>query len=225
MFRRIVVCLLLSVFLLTVAEAQQAKKIPRAGVLRQSSAHVLWTQLEAFRQGLRERGYSEAQNIGIEYRYANGELARLPSRENEIVRIKVDVIVVSSTPAVLAVKNATKEIPIVFHTIGDPVASGVVARLVRPGGNITGLTMGGAELYGKRLELLKETIPKLSRAAILWNPTSTGIRQNIDETQTAAQALKLQIQSLEIREPEDIEAAFETAIRRKTGAIRITQSP
>jgi putative ABC transport system substrate-binding protein len=207
------------------AEAQQPGKVPRVGVLLPSSAHVLWTQLEAFRQGLRDRGYLEGQNIVIEYRYAEGELDRLPSLANELVRIKVDVIVVSSTPAVWAAKNATKEIPIVFHTIGDPVASGVVASLARPGGNITGLTMGGAELYGKRLELLKETIPKLSQAAILWNPTSTGIQQNVKETQAAAQVLKLQIQSLEIRNPGDIEPAFETAIRSKTGAMLVTQSP
>jgi len=207
------------------AEAQQAKKIPRIGVLRQSGAHVLWTQVEAFRQGLRERGYFEGQNISIEYRYAGGEIARLPSLADELVRMKVDVIVVSSTPAVFAAKNATKDIPIVFHTIGDPVASGAVASMARPGGNITGLTMGGAELYGKRLELLKETVPQLSQAAVFWNPTSTGIKQNLDETQTAAQALKLQIQSVEIRQPEDIEPAFESAIRAKTGAILITQSP
>jgi ABC-type uncharacterized transport system substrate-binding protein len=207
------------------AEAQQPGKVPRVGVLRQSSADVLWTQLEAFRQGLRDRGYLDGQNIAIEYRYAEGELDRLPSLANELVRIKIDVIVVSSTPAVLAAKNATKEIPIVFHTIGDPVASGLVASLARPGGNITGLTMGGAELYGKRLELLKETIPKLSQAAILWNPTSTGIQQNVKETQAAAQVLKLQIQSLEIRNPGDIEPAFETAIRSKSGAILVTQSP
>ena len=206
-------------------EAQQARKLSKIGVLRQSSADALWTQVEAFRQGLRERGYSEGQNIAIEYRYADGDLARLPSLANELVRIKVDVLVVSSTPAALAAKNATKEIPIVFHTIGDPVASGVVASLARPSGNITGLTMGGAELYGKRLELLKETIPKLSKAAILWNPTSTGIKQNLDETQTAARSLRLQIQSLEIRELEDIDPAFEIAIRSKAGAILITQSP
>ncbi|HEY8185744.1 MAG TPA: ABC transporter substrate-binding protein [Pyrinomonadaceae bacterium] len=219
---------LLATVLLTIvssAEAQQPKKVPRVGVLRQSSAHVLWTQLEAFRQGLRDLGYVERKNIAIEYRYAEGELDRLPGLADELARMKVDVIVVSSTPAVLAARNATKEIPIVFHTIGDPVASGVVASLARPGGNITGLTMGGAELYGKRLELLKETIPKLSRAAILWNPTRTGIKQNVDETQTAARVLKLQVQSLKIRNPEDIDPAFESAIRSKTGAILITQSP
>jgi ABC-type uncharacterized transport system substrate-binding protein len=208
-----------------IADAQQPKKVPRVGVLGQSSAHVLWTQLEAFRQGLRELGYVEGKTIAIEYRYAEGELDRLPGLADELVRMKVDVIVVSSTPAVLAARNATKEIPIVFHTIGDPVASGVVASLARPGGNVTGLTMGGAELYGKRLELLKETIPKLSRAVILWNPTSTVIKQDVDETQTAARTLKLQVQSLEIRNPEDIDPAFESAIRSKTGAILITQSP
>jgi putative ABC transport system substrate-binding protein len=219
-------CLLITILPITNSvEAQPAKKIPKVGVLRQSCAHVLWTQVEAFRKGLRERGYSEGQNIEIEYRYADGELARLPALANELVRIKVDVIVVSSTPAVMAAKEATKEIPIVFHTIGDPVASGVVASLARPGGNITGLTMGGAELYGKRLELLKEAIPKLSQAAILWNPTSTGIRQNVDQTQAAGQTLKLQIQSIEIRQPEDIEPAFDTATRAKMGAILITQSP
>jgi putative tryptophan/tyrosine transport system substrate-binding protein len=227
MGRKTIVILLLGLTLASVrpVEAQQPGKVPRIGVLRQSSAHVLWTQLEAFRQGLRDRGYLDGQNIVIEYRYAEGELDRLPSLANELVRINVDVIVVSSTPAVLAAKNATKEIPIVFHTIGDPVGSGLVANLARPGGNVTGLTMGGAELYGKRLELLKETIPKLSQAAILWNPTSTGIQQNVKETQAAAQVLKLQIQSLEIRNPGDIELAFETAIRSKTGAILVTQSP
>jgi putative tryptophan/tyrosine transport system substrate-binding protein len=227
MSTKAIVVLLVGLALASVrpVEAQQPGKVPRIGVLRQSSAHVLWTQLEAFRQGLRDRGYLDGQNIAIEYRYAEGELDRLPSLANELVRINVDVIVVSSTPAVLAAKNATKEIPIVFHTIGDPVASGLVASLARPGGNVTGLTMGGAELYGKRLELLKETIPKLSLAAILWNPTSTGIQQNVKETQAAAQVLKLQIQSLEIRNPGDIEPAFETAIRSKTGAILVTQSP
>ena len=220
-------CLLLIVVVLGwggFAEAQQPKKVPRIGFLRQSSANVLWTQLEAFRQGLRERGYFEGQNIAIDYRYAEGEIDRLPALAAELVRLKVDVIVASSTPAAFAAKNATKDIPIVFHTIGDPVASGLVAGLARPGGNLTGLTMGGAELYGKRLELLKETVPKLSRAAILWNPASTGIDLNVKETQAAGQALKLQIQALEVRSRGDIDRAFDTATRTKTGAILITQS-
>jgi ABC-type uncharacterized transport system substrate-binding protein len=152
--------------------AQQPKPVPQIGVLAQSSAYFLSSQLEAFRQGLSELGYVERKSIVIDYRHAEGKLDRLPSLAGELVRLKVDIIVASSTPAALAAKNATKEIPIVFETIGDPVASGVVTSLARPGGNITGMTMGGAELYGKRLEVLKETIPKLSRAAILWNPTS-----------------------------------------------------
>jgi putative tryptophan/tyrosine transport system substrate-binding protein len=125
----------------------------------------------------------------------------------------------------LAAKNATNEIPIVFHTIGDPVETGVVASLARPGANITGLTMGGAELYGKRLELLKETIPKLSRAAFLLNPTTSAGQLNLKETLAAAEPLKLKIQSLEVRTPEDIAPAFDAAIWAKNGAMMITQIP
>ena len=223
-FRRILAYLPLTVFPLTVAQAQQPHKVTRIGVLAQSSAYFLSSQLDAFRQGLRELGYVEGKNIVIEYRHAEGKLDRLPALADELVRLKVDIIVASSTPAALAVKNATKDIPILFETIGDPVASGVVASLARPDGNITGLTMGGAELYGKRLELLKETIPKLTRAALLWNPTSKAAQLNVKETQAAAQALKLQIQSLEVRSLEDIEPAFDAATREKTAAMMITQS-
>ena len=207
------------------AQAQQSRKVTRIGVLSQSSANFMSTQLEAFRQGLRDFGYVEGQNIAIDYRYAEGKLDRLPGLAVELVRLKVDVIAATSTPAVLAAKNTTKEIPIVFHTIGDPVTSGVVASLAQPGGNITGLTMGVAELYGKRLELLKDAIPKLSRAAILWNPTSTSTQLSLKETQAAAQALKLQLQSLEVRRPEDIEPAFDAASRAKTGGMIVTQAP
>ena len=208
-----------------IVEAQQPKKVAQIGVLNQSSANFMSKQLEAFRQGLRELGYVEGQNVAIEYRYAEGKLDRLPDLAVELVRLKVDVIAATSTPAVLAAKNTTKEIPIVFHTIGDPVASGVVASLAQPGGNITGLTMGDAELNGKRLELLKDAIPKLSRAAILWNPTSTGTQLSLKETRAAAQALKLQLQSLEVRRPKDIEPAFDAATRAKTGAMIVTQAP
>lgn len=221
----IFICLLVAVFLPAVSGAQQqTKKAPQIGILAQSSSYFLSSQLEAFRQGLRELGYVEGKNIVIEHRHAEGKLDRLPALAGELVRLKVDVIVAASTPAALAAKNATKEIPIVFETIGDPVVSGVVASLARPGGNITGITMGGAELYGKRLELLKETIPKLSRAAILLNPTSKAAQLNLKETQAAAQALKLQIQSLEVRSPAEIEPAFDAATRAKTGAMMITQS-
>jgi putative tryptophan/tyrosine transport system substrate-binding protein len=209
------------------AEAQQPKKVHRIGFLLPGSPTLpaVRNNLEAFRQGLRELDYVEGQNITIEYRSAEGKSDRLPDLAGELVRLKVDLIAVASTPAALAAKNATKEIPIVFETIGDPVVTGVVASFARPGGNITGVTMGGAELYGKRLELLKETIPKLSRAALLWNPTSKAGPLNLKETQAAAQALKLQIQSLEVRTPEDIKPAFDAAIRAKTGAMMITQFP
>jgi putative ABC transport system substrate-binding protein len=206
------------------AEAQQSKKVPRIGVLAQSSAYFLSTQLEAFRLGLREAGYVEGQNIAIEYRYAEGKLDRLPALAGELIQLNVELIVAAATPAALAAKNATKEIPIIFETIGDPVASHIVATLATPGANITGVTMGGAELYGKRLELLKEIIPKLTRAAILWNPVTTSA-EFLKETEAAAHALKLQIQSLQVRSPAEIEPAFAAATRRKTGAMMITQSP
>ena len=227
MNRKIAVCLLTTALLSIApfASAQQPKKVPRIGVLAQSSALFLSTHFEAFREGLRELGYVEGKSIVIEYRYAEGELDRLPALADELVRLKVDVIVASSTVSVLAAKKATKEIPVVFETIGDPVASGVVASLARPGGNITGLTMGsGADLYGKRLELLKETIPKLTRAAILWNPMNTAAQLALKQSQATAQALNLQIQSLEVRRPEDIEPAFDAATRAKTGAMMITQN-
>jgi putative tryptophan/tyrosine transport system substrate-binding protein len=207
------------------AEAQQPKKVARIGVLNQSSANFMSPQLEAFRQGLHDFGYVEGQNIAFEYRYAEGKLDRLSALAGELVRTKVDVIVATSTPGVLAAKNATNEIPIVFHTINDPVETGVVASFARPSANITGLTMGGAELYGKRLELLKETIPKLSRAAFLLNPTTSAGQLNLKETLAAAEALKLQIQSLEVRTLEDIAPAFDAAIRAKNGAMLITQIP
>ena len=206
------------------AEAQEPKKVPRIGMLVQSSPSFVSTQLEAFRLGLRQLGYLEGQNIAIEYRYAEGKLDRLPDLASELVALKADVIVASSTPAALAAKRATKEISIVFETIGDPVRNGLVASLATPGGNITGVTMGGAELYGKRLELLTETIPKLTRAAILWNRMTTSA-EFLKETQAAAHALKLQIQSLEVRSPGEIEPAFDAATRAKTGAMMITQSP
>jgi len=180
------------------AEAEHSKKVALIGVLGQSSECVVRAQLGAFQQGLRDLGYFEGQNLTIEYRYAEGKLDRLPGLARELIRLKADVILASSTPAVLAAKNETREIPIVFHTIGDPVANGIVASRARPGGNITGVTLGGAELYGKRLELLKEIISELSRAGILLNPTSTTAQMNLKEALGAAEALKLQIHSLEV---------------------------
>ena len=207
------------------ADAQQPKKIARIGLLFQSSPSFTSPQIDALRQELRELGYVEGRNVSFERRYAEGELNRLAALAGELVRSKVDVIVATSTPGVLAAENATNEIPIVFHTINDPVETAVVASLARPGANITGVTMGGAELYGKRLGLLKETIPRLSRAAFLLNPTTSAGQLNLKETLAAAKALRLQNQSLEVRTPEDIAPAFDAAIRAKNGAMLITQIP
>jgi putative ABC transport system substrate-binding protein len=147
------------------AQAQQPAKVYRIGYLGAGDPASMGEAAEAFRQGLKDIGYIEGKTFTIEHRYAEGKFDRLSEHAREFVRTKVDVIIAPSTPSAVAAKTATKEIPIVFHTTGDPVERGIVATLARPGGNITGITMGGAELYGKRLELLKEILPKLSRAA------------------------------------------------------------
>ena len=162
------------VFILTmcgvVAEAQQAAKVAKIGWLLDASASRPAPGRELFRRELRALGYVEGKNIAFEYRSAEDKLERLPALADELVRLKVDVLIMSTMSAALAAKNVTKTIPIVFLTTGDPVAAGLVDSLARPGGNITGFTGIGTELAGKRLELLKETIPRLSRVAVLWNP-------------------------------------------------------
>src|SRR5262249_5827172 len=163
MFRRIVICLPLTLLLFTVAEAQQQAKVPRIGVLSGGSASTNTGRDEAFRQVLRELGYVEGENIVLENRNTEGKPDRLPALVAELVRLKLDVIVTSGATTTRAAKEATTTIPIVFAQDGDPVASGFVASLARPGGNITGLSTLSPELNGKRLELLKEIVPKLSR--------------------------------------------------------------
>jgi putative tryptophan/tyrosine transport system substrate-binding protein len=207
------------------AEAQQAKKLPRIGYLSAGNSGAGTESAEAFRQGLKNIGYIEGKTITIEYRYAEGKLDRLSDHAREFVRTKVDVIVATGTPSAVAAKNVTKEIPIVIHTTGDPVERGIVATLARPGGNITGITMGGADLYGKRLDLLKEIIPKLSHAAFMWNPESSAAELNLKEIQSSAQVLGLQLRSLEVRTLEDIEPAFDAAIRSKVGGIVMAGVP
>jgi ABC-type uncharacterized transport system substrate-binding protein len=206
-------------------QGQSRKKVARIGLLGQSNASFASPQTDALREGLRELGYVDGENMVFERRYAEGELDRLPGLARELVGLKVDIIVASSTPGILAAKDSTKEIPIVFHAINDPVETGIVSSLARPGSNVTGVTMGGAELYGKRLELLKETIPRLARAGFLLNPTTSGGRLNLEAILAAASVLKMQIQSFEVRTSEDIERAFEAASRAKSGALLITQIP
>jgi ABC-type uncharacterized transport system substrate-binding protein len=199
------------------AQAQQRTKIPRIGYL--NPGNVTSARIETFRQGLRELGYVEGKSIAIEYRSAEGKIERFPDLAAELVNLKVDVIFAVSTPAVLAAKNATKTIPIIFTNIGDPVTAGVIASLARPGGNITGLATLSPELSGKGLELLKETVPKVSRVGVIWNPDNPGKTSGLKDTEVAAQALRLQLQSLEVRGPKDVEPAFQAARREQIGAL------
>jgi ABC-type uncharacterized transport system substrate-binding protein len=204
------------------AEAQQPKKLYRIGILFVGSSSFYATWIDVFRQGLKELGYIEGKNITIDYRYAEGKADRLPSLAAELVGLKVDVIVSSSTPSVLAVKKATSTIPIVFVSISDPVASGLVASLARPGGNITGLSIVAVELSGKRLELLKEAVPSVTRVAFLWDSANPAQAPQWKEAQAAAQALRLQLQSLEVRSSNDFDSAFEAALRDRAQALVTT---
>ena len=188
-------CLLLS------AEAQQPKKVPRIGFLAAASPSAISARVEAFRQGLRELGYVEGKNIVIEWRSAEGKLDRLPELAAELVRLKVDVIVTGGPIATRAAKEATSTIPIVMALDTDPVGNGFVASLARPGGNITGLSTLAPEISGKRLELLKEIVPKLSRVAVFGTSTLPGNAQMLRETELAAGAFGVQLQYLDVLVP------------------------
>src|SRR5262245_5331923 len=203
----------------TFAEAQQPDKLPRIGYVSASgSANNPGPQIASFQQGLRDRDYIEGKNILVEYRYLEGKLDRIPTLIAELVQLKGDLFFLTSLPAIRAAKQATKPIPIVIVTTQDPVAAGIVDSLARPGGNITGLTRLTYELSGKRLELLKEVIPEMSRVAVLWDAAGSGI--GFKEYEAAAQALKIQFHSLEVRGSNpDLEGAFQTAIKRRTNAL------
>jgi putative ABC transport system substrate-binding protein len=181
--------------------------------------------LEAFRQGLRELGYVEGQNIILDERWAEGRVERLPDLVADLVRLKVDVLVVASTPGALAAKSATQTIPVVMVNVGDPVGSGLVASLARPGGNLTGLSLLNPELHGKRLQLLKEVLPKVSRVAVLTNPGNQVHAAFWREAQVAARKLAVQLQPLELRGPEDFESAFTSAARGRAGAVLAFDDP
>jgi len=205
------------------AGAQQPTKIPRIGYLSPRSTNP--ARIEAFRQGLHELGYVEGKNIVIESRNAEGKLDRLSHVAAELVRLKVDVIVTSSPAPTRAAKQATLTIPIVFAQDSDPVASGFVASLARPGGNITGLSTLAPELSGKRLELLKEVVPKLSRVAVLGTSTSPSTAPTLKETELAAGASKVQLQYLDVLDPKDIETAFRTAAKGRADAVLVLAGP
>lgn len=189
-----------------IAEAQQPTKVPRIGVLVAGSRSS--TQIEAFRQGLFDFGYVEGQTIEIEYRWADGNFDLLPNHAAELVRLKVDVIFAAAAPSIRAARQATKTIPIVFEILADPVSAGFVSSLAKPGGNLTGVAGLAPELSGKRLELLKEIVPRLKRVAILGNPSNPNFRSVLTETETAASALGLQLQVLEVKEPAKLQGAF-----------------
>ena len=203
------------------AEAQHAATIPRIGLLFPTSLFDPRTPrfLEAFRQGLRELGYAEGQNIAIESRFADGKWDQLPSLAAELVRLKVEVIVTYTTPATQAAKQATGTIPIVVAAVIDPVAAGLVASLAHPGGNITGLSQMVPELVGKQLEILKEVAPKISRVALLGNPANAGNASQVRHAQNAARALGMRLQSLEARDPREIESAFAAMTTERAGAV------
>ncbi len=205
------------------AEAQQAKKVPRIGWL---GADPQAPTRETFRQGLRDLGYVEGQSIFIEWRFAEDKPDRFPDLAAELVRLKVDAIVAGNAAAVVALKRATTTIPIVMATYGgDPVTDGIVASFARPGGNITGLTPLDPELIGKQLDLLKETVPKLSRVAVLWKPDDSGSALQWRETRTAATALGIHLLSLEVRTQGELDNAIESATRARVDALLALRNP
>jgi len=206
-------------------EAQQAEKIPRVGFLLEGSPSAISdsTRIEAFRKGLREMGYTEEKSIYIEYRFAQGKRDRLADLAMELVRLKPDVLVTYGTVGTLALKQATTTIPIVTFGSGDPVGRGLVASLARPRGNVTGLSGLNRDLSGKRLELLKEIIPKLSRVAVLWD--ASGSADNFKETELAAQAVGVQLQSLDVRSTDGIEKAFKAATESKAQGLIMLANP
>ena len=210
----------LSLDLAYFAQAQQPTKVPRIGFLLASSAGVD-SRVEAFRQGFRELGYIEGKNIAIEWRYAEGKEDRVPKLAAELVQMNVEIIVTDGTNVTRAAKNATKTIPIVMASDADPVGNGFVASLARPGGNVTGLVNLLAGLSGKRLEILKEAIPGISRVGVLWNPENPSSISAFKETQEAAQALAMQLQSLEVHGPDEFEGAFQAATKRQARALSV----
>jgi putative tryptophan/tyrosine transport system substrate-binding protein len=205
--------------------AQQAAKVPRLGLLIPGSSSAFAPRIEAFRHGLRDLGYVEGRNITIEYRFAEGQDDRLPELVAELIRLQVDIMVTDGEPAILAAQHATTTIPIVMAVSSDPVGIGYVASLARPGGNITGLSFMLTEVSGKRLELLQEAVPKLSHVAVLWNPAVPSSTLGFKETQTAAHALGLPLQSLEVRGPDEFDQAFAAMTREHADALVVLSNP
>src|SRR5712664_1450700 len=201
------------------AEAQQARRFSIIGVLFASSPAATSHLLDGLRQGLREHGYVEGQNIVLERRYGQVGSERMSDLAAELVRIKVDAIVAATDPATAAVKQQTQTIPIVMANSTDPIGTGFVASLARPGGNVTGLSSLSPELSGKRLGLLREVIPGLARVAIIWNPDVRGALFDYKETEAAARSMRLQLQSVEVSRSEDLDRAFSAVTNQRAQAL------
>jgi putative ABC transport system substrate-binding protein len=206
-------------------EAQQPAKIPKVGFLVVTPRSFFTDRMESFQQGLQSLGYIEGKNVNIEYRYAEGQLERLPELAKELVAANVDVIVTTSRPGILAVKSATRIIPIVFSGVQDPVAMGIIDSLARPGGNATGLSILAPELGGKRLEILKETVPRVVRVAFFLGPGQGVGGVAVEATHSAARGLGLQLKPLNVRDSKDVDKAFETALAEKVQCILTNPSP
>lgn len=202
------------------AQAQQPGKIPRIGYLAASTVSAHSPRVAALREGLRALGYVEGQNIIIEFRYAEGKADRLPDLAAELVRLRVDAIVVTGSDGAFAARRATSTIPIVTTT-GDHLATGIITNLAQPGGNITGLTNVGSDLSGKQLELLKETVPRMTRVGVLWNPSDPGPAAIFKTMEVTAPALGLQIQSLEVLDAKDFDTAFRKATEARVQALTV----
>jgi ABC-type uncharacterized transport system substrate-binding protein len=219
-----IICLALSAVLFAPcfpAGAQQPTKIPRIGYLGFGSPSSNPARIEAFRQGLRELGYVEGKNIFIEWRHAEGNADRLPALAAELLRLKVEIIVTNGPYSTRAAKEATVTIPIVMASVGDPVGEGIIASLARPGGNITGLSSLAPELSGKRLEILKEVVPKASRVAVFGTSTQPGHARVLREIELAAQELKVKLQYLDVLNPKDIETAFRAASKERANVALV----
>jgi putative ABC transport system substrate-binding protein len=207
------------------AQAQQARKIPQIGFLGATSFDAVKARVEAFQQGLREFGYVEGKSILVEYRWADGKFERLPDLAAELVRLKVDIIVTSGPIQTPFVKKATSSIPIVMAFDNDPVGNGFVESLARPGGNITGLSTLAPEIRQKRLEHLKEVVPRLSRVAVLGKSREPGNAQMLEKTKETATKLKVSLLYLDILDPKHIEPAFLTAIKERAQAVLTLTNP
>jgi ABC-type uncharacterized transport system substrate-binding protein len=201
------------------AEAQQAGKVYRVGVLETTSLASNAASFDAVRRGLREHGYVEGQNLAIEYRSADGRAERFPGLAADLVRLKVDVIVTRGTPAALAAKHATGTIPIVMASSGDPLGTGLAASLANPGGNVTGLSAFATEIQGKQLEVLREMVPRLARIAFLFNMSNPVVQAQWKEAELAARSTGLQTHLLDIRTLRDLEPAFDAAVRQRAEAL------